>query len=134
MNLPKILADLRRERDLLNETIACFKRLLATSGKPRMGRPPAWLKAHKDTERNPAERKQPSRAATINIGIGSTIGPFAPGFFRTGLLKSMAWPAARSFFNPLAQASREFRFNRPQSKSLLKPANPVAVRREAPLG
>ena len=61
MNLPKMLADLRRERDVLVETVACLERWLATSGKPRRGRPPAWLQAHKGTERNPTERKQPPR-------------------------------------------------------------------------
>jgi hypothetical protein len=61
MNLPKILADLRRERDVLDEAIACFERLLATSSKPRRGRPPTWLKAHKGSESTPAERKQPPR-------------------------------------------------------------------------
>jgi hypothetical protein len=60
MNLPKILAELRRERDHLDEAIACFERLLATASKPRRGRPPAWLKAHKGSESTP-ERKQPSR-------------------------------------------------------------------------
>ena len=64
MNLPKTLAELRRERDLLDETIECFERLLATNSKPRRGRPPAWLKARKGTERTPAERKQPSRVMT----------------------------------------------------------------------
>jgi hypothetical protein len=64
MNLPKMLAELRQERDVLDETIACLERLLATSGKPRRGRPPAWLKANKDNDGKPAERKQPPRVMT----------------------------------------------------------------------
>ena len=64
MNLPKMLAELRRERDLLDETIACLQGLSATSAKPRRGRPPAWLKAHKGSEPKPAERKQPPRVMT----------------------------------------------------------------------
>jgi hypothetical protein len=65
MNLPKILADLRRQRDVLDEAIACFERLLATASKPGRGRPPAWLKAHKGTERNPADGKQPPRVMAV---------------------------------------------------------------------
>ena len=64
MNLPKVLAELRRERDLLDETVACLQGLLAASDKPRRGRPPAWLKAHKGAERTPAEREEPSRVMT----------------------------------------------------------------------
>jgi hypothetical protein len=64
MNLPKMLAELHRERDLLDEAIACFERLLATASKPRRGRPPAWLKAHKGREGSPADRKQPPRVMT----------------------------------------------------------------------
>lgn len=64
MNLPKTLAELRRERDLLNEAIACLERLLAAGSKPRRGRPPNWLNASKGHERKPAERKQPPRVMT----------------------------------------------------------------------
>jgi hypothetical protein len=64
MNLPKMLAELRRERDLLDETIACLERLSATSTKPRRGRPPAWLKTHRGSKGSPAERKQPPRVMT----------------------------------------------------------------------
>ena len=64
MNLLQILADLHRERDVLDEAIACLQGLLATSGKPRRGRPPAWLRAHKSSEPKPAKRKQPPRVMT----------------------------------------------------------------------
>ena len=70
MDLPKILAELRRERDVLDETVACLERLSATSGKPRRGRPPAWLKAHKGSESTPAERKQPPR---VMLALGSRV-------------------------------------------------------------
>ena len=70
MNLANILAELRRERDILDETIACLERLSATSGKPRRGRPPAWLKAHKGNESAPAERKQPPRVMTAGAVQG----------------------------------------------------------------
>ena len=46
MNLSKILADLRREREQIDEAILSLERLAAGSG-PRRGRPPGWLKAHK---------------------------------------------------------------------------------------
>jgi hypothetical protein len=64
MNLPKILADLRQERDVLDEVMACLERLLATASKPRKGRPPAWLKAQKDSESKPYDNKQPARVVT----------------------------------------------------------------------
>ena len=69
MNLPNILAELRRERDILDETIACLERLSTTSGKPRRGRPPAWLKAHKGSEGTP-ERNQPPRVMTAGAVQG----------------------------------------------------------------
>jgi hypothetical protein len=47
MNLTKILEDLRRERAQIDEAILSLERLAAASG-PRRGRPPAWLKAHKN--------------------------------------------------------------------------------------
>ncbi len=37
MNLAKILAELRRERKLIDEAIASLERLLAAGGKPRRG-------------------------------------------------------------------------------------------------
>jgi hypothetical protein len=43
MNLTKILAELRRERKLIDEAILALERLLAGSG-PRRGRPPGWLR------------------------------------------------------------------------------------------
>jgi len=46
MQLTKILEELRRERDQIDEAILSLERLVAGSG-PRRGRPPAWLKAQK---------------------------------------------------------------------------------------
>ena len=46
MNLNKILDELRREREQIDEAILSLERLAAGSG-PRRGRPPAWLKAQK---------------------------------------------------------------------------------------
>jgi hypothetical protein len=64
MNLPKMLAELRRERDLIAEAITCLERLQAVSSKPRRGRPPAWLQARKGRENKPAKPKQPPRVMT----------------------------------------------------------------------
>ena len=46
MQLNKILEELRREREQIDEAILSLERLAAGSG-PRRGRPPAWLKAGK---------------------------------------------------------------------------------------
>ena len=51
MDLPKILEQLRQERELVEEVIASLERLAATGGTQRRGRPPAWLKARKPKER-----------------------------------------------------------------------------------
>jgi len=64
MNLAKILQELKQERDQLDEAILSLERLAASSG-PRRGRPPAWLKVHKN--RGPAANsKEP--AATKSMG------------------------------------------------------------------
>ena len=55
MDLTKILSELRRERELIDQAIAALERVLA-GGKRRRGRPPAWLKAL-DSLTEPARRK-----------------------------------------------------------------------------
>lgn len=60
MNLTKILEDLRREREQIDEAILSLERLAAGSG-PRRGRPPAWLKEQKTRVRAP-NGKEPSSA------------------------------------------------------------------------
>ena len=60
MNLIKILAELRREREQIDEAIMSLERLVAGSGR-RRGRPPKWLKAYKHAGRppaNPANREK----------------------------------------------------------------------------
>ena len=66
MNLTKILEDLRREREQIDEAILSLERLAAGSG-PRRGRPPAWLKAQKSRGR-PATGKE---AASTKSAAGS---------------------------------------------------------------
>jgi hypothetical protein len=43
MDITKMIADLRLERDQINEAIAVMERLSVGQGK-RRGRPPAWMK------------------------------------------------------------------------------------------
>jgi hypothetical protein len=50
MDLLKILAQLRRERELVEEVIVCLGRLATATGRPPRGRPPAWLKTPKSAE------------------------------------------------------------------------------------
>lgn len=59
MNLTKILEDLRREREQIDEAILSLERLAAGSG-PRRGRPPAWLKAHKSHNRTAKSKEMPA--------------------------------------------------------------------------
>jgi hypothetical protein len=64
MNLTKILAELRQEREQIDEAILSLERLAAGSG-PRRGRPPAWLKAQKTRGRPPAGKEpQAAKSAT----------------------------------------------------------------------
>ena len=42
MDIDKILAELRQEREHIDAAIVAFERL-ARSGGPRRGRPPAWM-------------------------------------------------------------------------------------------
>jgi hypothetical protein len=51
MDITKILEDLRRERQQLEEAILSLERL-AVGGK-RRGRPPAWIVAAQQTVRGP---------------------------------------------------------------------------------
>ena len=54
MNLNRIIADLKAERDVLAAAIECLERLAGGRGRKR-GRPPAWLKEE-------SEGTQPSNA------------------------------------------------------------------------
>jgi len=62
MNLTKILEDLRREREQIDEAILSLERLAAGSG-PRRGRPPAWLKAQKGHSRVASGKEAPTKSA-----------------------------------------------------------------------
>ena len=61
MDIIKMLAELRAERDQLTETILLFERLAAGRGK-RRGRPPAWMTAVKRRGRPPGSKNKPKGA------------------------------------------------------------------------
>jgi hypothetical protein len=60
MDVTKILAELKQERDALEEAIATLERLAVGRGK-RRGRPPLWMveatkRKSTDSEKEPATR------------------------------------------------------------------------------
>jgi hypothetical protein len=46
MELLKMIAELRSEREAVDNAILVLERIAAGHGERRRGRPPAWLKAH----------------------------------------------------------------------------------------
>jgi hypothetical protein len=46
MDLLKMIAELRSEREAVDNAILVLERIAAGHGGKRRGRPPAWLKAH----------------------------------------------------------------------------------------
>jgi hypothetical protein len=66
MNLTKILEDLRREREQIDEAILSLERLAAGSG-PRRGRPPAWLKAQKGRGRAANGKETPATKSAASV-------------------------------------------------------------------
>ena len=49
MDLLKMIAELRSEREAVDNAILVLERIAAGHGGKRRGRPPAWLKAHTTT-------------------------------------------------------------------------------------
>ena len=64
MNLTKILEDLRQEREQIDEAILSLERLAAGSG-PRRGRPPAWLKVHRNRNRLTKSKEAPATKSAM---------------------------------------------------------------------
>jgi len=58
MDIGKMLADLRAERDQIEEAIVTLERLAAGRGK-RRGRPPKWITEVKRRGRPPGSKNQP---------------------------------------------------------------------------
>ena len=62
MDVLKMLADLRQEREQIEEAILTLERLARGRGK-RRGRPPAWMSALKRRGRPPGSKNRPKEAA-----------------------------------------------------------------------
>jgi hypothetical protein len=62
MDVLKMLADLRQEREQVEEAILTLERLARGRGK-RRGRPPAWMSALKRRGRPPGTKNKPKEAA-----------------------------------------------------------------------
>jgi hypothetical protein len=62
MDVLKMLADLRQEREQIEEAILTLERLARGQGK-RRGRPPAWMVALKRRGRPPGSKNRPKEAA-----------------------------------------------------------------------
>lgn len=61
MDVNKILAELRQEREQIEDAIISLERLARGRGK-RRGRPPAWMKDAGDRRRGRAGAKNSSKA------------------------------------------------------------------------
>jgi hypothetical protein len=61
MDVTKILAELRREREQIEEAILTLERLARNQGK-RRGRPPVWLQENRKRGRPPGTRNRTSAA------------------------------------------------------------------------
>jgi ABC-type transporter Mla subunit MlaD len=64
MEVTKIIAELRKERDQIEEAIISLERL-ARSGGARRGRPPAWLAAAKKGTRQARSKKKGAAAKAV---------------------------------------------------------------------
>jgi hypothetical protein len=62
MDVLKMLADLRQEREQIEEAILTLERLAKGRGK-RRGRPPAWMAALKRRGRPPGTKNRPKEVA-----------------------------------------------------------------------
>ena len=58
MDVAKMLADLRQEREQIEEAIVSLERLVRGRGK-RRGRPPAWMAEVKKRGRPPGSKNKP---------------------------------------------------------------------------
>jgi len=62
MDVTKILAELRQEREQIEEAIITLERLARGRGK-RRGRPPAWMTALKKRGRPPGSKNKATASA-----------------------------------------------------------------------
>jgi hypothetical protein len=71
MDINKMLAELRQEREQIEEAIMTLERLARGRGR-RRGRPPAWMSAIKKRGRPPGSKNKPKtegKAAASKIAI-----------------------------------------------------------------
>jgi len=61
MDVLKMLSDLRRERDQIDEAIVTLERLAQGRGK-RRGRPPSWMKEIKPAVSGTADKRKAKRS------------------------------------------------------------------------
>lgn len=67
MDVSKILAKLRQERERIDESIVSLERL---AGATRRGCPPAWVRAHKRRDPPPGRSGSRERAAKTALRGG----------------------------------------------------------------
>jgi hypothetical protein len=58
MDITKMLAELRNEREAVEQAIIVLQRIAAGRGK-RRGRPPAWMSQEKKRGRPPGSKNKP---------------------------------------------------------------------------
>lgn len=63
MDVLKMLTDLRREREQIEEAILTLERLAQGRGR-RRGRPPAWMSEVKRRGRPPGSKNRPKESAS----------------------------------------------------------------------
>jgi len=68
MDVTKMLAELRQEREAIEEAIMTLERLARGRGK-RRGRPPAWMAAIKKRGRPPGSKNKPSALSKAAVAI-----------------------------------------------------------------
>jgi hypothetical protein len=66
MDVSKILAELRQEREQLEEAIMSLERLARGRGK-RRGRPPAWMSEAKKRGRPPGSKNRSPKTASAVV-------------------------------------------------------------------
>jgi DNA invertase Pin-like site-specific DNA recombinase len=67
MDVIKMLADLRQEREQIEEAILSLERLARGRGK-RRGRPPAWMQEVKRRGRPPGSKNKPKSEGKALVG------------------------------------------------------------------
>jgi hypothetical protein len=71
MDVSKILADLRQEREQLEEAILSLERLALGRGR-RRGRPPSWMTVAKKRGRPPGSKNK-TNPASVGKTVSATV-------------------------------------------------------------